>query len=135
MMIHFPAITKAGASLGTVMSVVGLIDADKLVTWSGAALALASAVATWGWGQYHAYREARRKEDAADAAAALERIRTQAAAEAERDRRIADNADQLAILDGAVRELVERVRAERCPFALDGHAKCAPPAAEPAATD
>jgi len=97
--VSFPAITKTSSLMGTVLAAAGAIDRDQLIAWAGVALAGLSALATFGWSQYHTWREARRKEDVADRKAAAEALREQIAAQVELEARLRNNAAKLTELE------------------------------------
>lgn len=81
--------TRVGALIGSIMAVAGSIDSEKLLSAAGVVLSVLSLVATWGLGEYHEYRAAKRTEDATDRKAAAD-------ADAERLKVIADMEARLA---------------------------------------
>lgn len=112
------------ASAGAGGAVVGAFSHQDMMTWSGVAIAVTSAMITAAMAGYHKIREAARQEDIADRQAQEEAIKRQLRAQVELEERLKWNSEKLEIMEKSVLELVERVKRERCPFAEEGHAKC-----------
>lgn len=92
--------TRAGAVLGFALTLIGQIDAEKLVSAAGVLLSVGSLVVTWALGKYHDARAAKRKEDAEDLKAAAAAEAERLAARSELEKRLADSAERLArVLD------------------------------------
>ncbi len=64
------------AAAGGAGGVVGAFTHDQILTWTGATIAVGSAVLSATVAAYHKLREARRDEDAADRKVQLDYVRT-----------------------------------------------------------
>jgi hypothetical protein len=112
---------KIFAAAGAGGGVAGAISHDQILAWSGAAIAVGSAMVTGLVAAYHKIREARRDEDAKDRHSQLEDIRALTRAQTEIEARIG-RAETAAT---ALTAVVERVR---CKFpTADGAARCNDP--------
>ncbi len=106
-------------------SILGAISHDQVVAWTGALIAVGSALVTAGLPVYHRLREARRSEDAADRARVLEDVRALTRVQVEMEGRIAADGRRL----NEIEAQMERIRC-RYPNS-DGTAHCADPANAP----
>jgi hypothetical protein len=117
---HFGTlISSSGASI----AMLGAVTANDFVAWTGAAIGIMSAFATWAWTQYHNYRETRRKEDVEDQHSLTEAITERLRAELSLEKQIAENGEKLEVLKRMIDEFVQRVRTERCPL-IDKDSPC-----------
>ncbi|MGC8640027.1 MAG: hypothetical protein ACP5XB_09150 [Isosphaeraceae bacterium] len=112
---------KIFAAAGAGGGVAGAISHDQILTWSGAAVAVGSALVTAAVAAYHKYREARRDEDTKDRRSQLEDIRKLTRVQADLESRISRSETAVTSLS----DLVERVRC-RYPNP-DGTARCSDP--------
>ena len=140
----FVKATRWAASLGASAALYGAIDRDTVITWSGFGLAALSRwlrsrgpsttrIVKLRRKEDQADREAQREQDRADRQIQRISLLEQIKAQVDLGHRIDTNTERVTILDRVVNELVERVRRERCPFAVDGHAKCEVKDASPGA--
>jgi hypothetical protein len=106
------------AAAGGAGGVVGALTHDQVLTWTGATIAVGSAVLSAAVAAYHKLREARRDVDAADRKALLDDIRAMTRVQVELELRISHAETRLE----EVKILIDRVR---CKFPnLDGTARC-----------
>src|SRR5208283_4698610 len=106
------------AAAGGAGGVVGALTHDQVLTWTGATIALGSAVLSAAVAAYHKLREARRDEDTADRKALLDDIRAMTRVQVELELRISHAETRL----NEVEILIDRVR---CKFPNpDGTARC-----------
>jgi len=106
------------AAAGGAGGVVGALTHDQILTWTGATIAVGSAVLSAAVAAYHKLREARRDEDAADRKVLLDDIRAMTRVQVELELRISNSEIRL----NEVEILIDRVR---CKFPNpDGTARC-----------
>jgi hypothetical protein len=105
------------AGLGAIGSIFGAISHEQILTLTGVGLAVASAIVTFMTSALHKVREAAREEDKKDRAVQLEDIRAIARFQVELEHRITAESK---LLD----ELEERLNRERCPYIVNGLARC-----------
>ncbi len=106
------------AAAGGAGGVVGVLTHDQILTWTGATIAVGSAVLSAAVAAYHKLREARRDEDAADRKVLLDDIRAMTRVQVELELRISNSEIRL----NEVEILIDRVR---CKFPNpDGTARC-----------
>jgi hypothetical protein len=119
-MIGMLHVARAGSVAGVGFTALGAVSHDQLMSWGGVALAGLSALATFGWSQYHAWRENRRKEDAddrdaarkqdaADRLAETDALRDQIRVQIELEAKVQANAERLELFDRALRELADEM--------------------------
>lgn len=122
---------KIFAAAGAGGGVAGAISHDQILTWSGAAIAVGSALVTAAVAAYHKYREARRDEDTKDRRSQLDDIRALTRVQAELEARIGR-------AETAATALTQAVDYARCRYPNpDGTARCmdtkvCPPECRPA---
>jgi hypothetical protein len=106
------------AAAGGAGGVVGALTHDQILTWTGATIAVGSAILSAAVAAYHKLREARRDEDAADRKIQLDDIRALTRVQVELEIRISQAETRLE----EVKYLIDRVR---CKFPNpDGTARC-----------
>jgi len=106
------------AAAGGAGGVVGALTHDQILTWTGATIAVGSAVLSAAVAAYHKLREARRDEDAADRKIQLDDIRALTRVQVELEIRITQAESRL----NEVKTMIDRVR---CKFPnAEGTARC-----------
>ncbi len=109
---------KILAAAGGAGGVVGALTHDQILTWTGATIAVGSAVLSAAVAAYHKLREARRDEDAADRKIQLDDIRALTRVQVELEIRICQAESRL----NEVETMIDRVR---CKFPnAEGTARC-----------
>ena len=106
------------AVAGGAGGLVGAITHDQVLTWAGAAIGIASAVATTAIAVYHEFREACRLEDAADRDVQGKHIESLA-----RDQLALET--RIALAESRAREVTATIEKVRCRYpTIDGSARC-----------
>ncbi len=106
------------AAAGGAGGVVGALTHDQILTWTGATIAVGSALLSAAVATYHKLREARRDEDAADRKIQIDDIRALTRVQVELDMRIGQAESRL-------NEVLTLIDGVRCKFPnADGTARC-----------